>query len=151
MIATRYNSSALRQSEIQKTEYRIKELNVSLIRLVHERSELKKKLQELSALMPRPEVVRRLPPPPSPSKPPVVKVRKIKAQHVRRKKVFTDEILKQIPMWIEQGLNRVQIAERIGCTGNSLQVTCSKKGISLWHKNRPRSQPVVYQYEEEAA
>jgi len=44
---------------------------------------------------------------------------------------FTPERLEQIRNLIERGMSREQIAETIGVTIGSLQVTCSKHGISL--------------------
>jgi hypothetical protein len=44
---------------------------------------------------------------------------------------FTPERFAQIKNLVERGLNREQIAETIGCTLGSLQVTCSRVGISL--------------------
>src|SRR6516225_8065554 len=48
---------------------------------------------------------------------------------------FTPERLRQIKNLVERGLSREQIAETIGVTLGSLQVTCSRLGISL---RRPR-------------
>jgi len=44
---------------------------------------------------------------------------------------FTPERLQQIKNLVERGLSREQIAETIGVTLGSLQVTCSRLGISL--------------------
>jgi hypothetical protein len=49
---------------------------------------------------------------------------------------FTPERMQQIRNLVERGLSREQIAETIGTTLGSLQVTCSKYGISL---RRPQS------------
>jgi hypothetical protein len=48
-----------------------------------------------------------------------------------RKLIFTPERIEQIHNLMERGLNRQQIAEAIGCTVGTLQVTCSRLGISL--------------------
>jgi hypothetical protein len=48
---------------------------------------------------------------------------------------FTPERLEQIKNLVERGMSREEIAETIGVTLGSLQVTCSKHGISL---RRPR-------------
>jgi hypothetical protein len=124
MISQTYSRAALRQSETQRLEYRIKEINISLIRLVAERRLLAQKRNEA---IPRPAVIRREP------------VEKRKYTGSGRKRVFTDEVLIQIPMWVKEGLSREEIAARFGCTPNSLQATCCKKGISLRRKSR--SQP----------
>jgi hypothetical protein len=121
MISQTYSRAALRQSETQRLEYRIKEINLSLIRLVAERRLL---AQKRNAEQPRPEVIRREP------------VEKRKYTGSGRKRVFTPEVLLQIPVWVKNGLDRTEIAARIGCTPNSLQATCCKKGISLRRKNR---------------
>jgi hypothetical protein len=44
---------------------------------------------------------------------------------------FTPERLNQIKNLVERGISREEIAETIGVTLGSLQVTCSKHGISL--------------------
>ena len=44
---------------------------------------------------------------------------------------FTPERLQQIKNLVERGMSREQIAETIGVTVGSLQVTCSRLGISL--------------------
>jgi hypothetical protein len=48
---------------------------------------------------------------------------------------FTPERIDQIKNLVERGTKREEIAEIIGCTLGSLQVTCSRLGISL---RRPR-------------
>ena len=48
---------------------------------------------------------------------------------------FTPERMEQIKNLVERGMSREEIAETIGVTLGSLQVTCSKHGISL---RRPR-------------
>jgi hypothetical protein len=49
----------------------------------------------------------------------------------RRAVILTEEVLASIPAMIEQGLRRAEIAERLGCTEGTLQVQCSRRGISL--------------------
>jgi hypothetical protein len=49
-------------------------------------------------------------------------------------KIFTDEVLDSIPAKIEAGLCRKQIAQDIGVSVESLQVTCCRHGISLRRK-----------------
>ena len=44
---------------------------------------------------------------------------------------FTPERMEQIKNLVERGQSRDEIAEIIGCTLGSLQVTCSRAGISL--------------------
>jgi hypothetical protein len=55
-----------------------------------------------------------------------------------RKRIYTDEALARIPAMLEQGLSREQIAAQLGGKVNSLQVVCSRKGISLWRRDRRR-------------
>jgi len=53
-----------------------------------------------------------------------------------RERKFTPERIEQIRNLIERGTSREEIAEIIGCTVGSLQVTCSRLGISL-RRQRP--------------
>jgi transcriptional regulator with XRE-family HTH domain len=83
-----------------------------------------------------------LPPAPPPAPPvaaaaPVV-VKPPRPPRQPRKKIFTDEVLAQIPELVGQGLSRAEIAERLGCKRSSLQTVCSINGISLWHRDRRR-------------
>jgi hypothetical protein len=52
---------------------------------------------------------------------------------------FTSENVQQIRNLVEQGKSRVEIAELIGVTVGSLQVTCSRLGISLRRRDVPNS------------
>jgi hypothetical protein len=52
-----------------------------------------------------------------------------------RQKKFTPERIQQIKNLVEQGTSREQIAELIGATVGSLQVTCSRLGVSLRRPN----------------
>jgi hypothetical protein len=56
-----------------------------------------------------------------------------------RKVKFTPERIEQIKNLVEHGKRREEIAELIGVTVGSLQVTCSRLGISL---RPPRLKPV---------
>ena len=49
----------------------------------------------------------------------------------KRRVVFSDDILDKIPLWILDGWSHAQICKVVGCTENSLVVTCSKHRISL--------------------
>jgi hypothetical protein len=44
---------------------------------------------------------------------------------------FTPERIEQIRNLVERGVGREEIAQIVGCTVGSLQVTCSRLGISL--------------------
>src|SRR3981189_3598198 len=52
---------------------------------------------------------------------------------------FTPEKVQQIRNLVEQRKSRVEIAELIGVTVGSLQVTCSRLGISLRRRDVPNS------------
>ena len=47
------------------------------------------------------------------------------------KRILTDELLADIPALIRRGLRTAEIAAHFGCTPSTLQVTCSRNGISL--------------------
>jgi transcriptional regulator with XRE-family HTH domain len=80
-------------------------------------------------------------PPPAPpvAAAPVVVVKPPRPPRQPRKKIFTDEVLAQIPELVGLGLSRAEIAERLGCKRSSLQTVCSINGISLWHRGRRRA------------
>jgi hypothetical protein len=48
-----------------------------------------------------------------------------------RRVKFTPEVIESIKKLVAQGINRHEIANRLGVTVGSLQVTCSRLGISL--------------------
>ena len=52
-----------------------------------------------------------------------------------RQKKFTPERIQQIKNLVERGTSREQIAGLIGVTVGSLQVTCSRLGVSLRRPN----------------
>jgi hypothetical protein len=65
---------------------------------------------------------------------------------------FTPERFEQIKTLVERGMLREQIAETIGVTLGSLQVTCSRVGISLRRPRPPgRAAPVRRQRQPAAA
>jgi hypothetical protein len=49
----------------------------------------------------------------------------------KRGYVLTPDVLEIVPLLIENGMKCKEIAELFGCTASTLQVTCSKRGISL--------------------
>jgi hypothetical protein len=44
---------------------------------------------------------------------------------------FTPQVIEKIKEFVAEGISREEIASRLGVTVGSLQVTCSKSGISL--------------------
>jgi hypothetical protein len=44
---------------------------------------------------------------------------------------FTPDVIEQIKQWVAEGFDRHEIASRVGSSVGSLQVTCSRLGISL--------------------
>ena len=64
-----------------------------------------------------------------------------------RQKKFTPERIQQIKNLVEQGTSREQIAELIGVTVGSLQVTCSRLGVSLRRPNVPAARRTAFQWD----
>jgi hypothetical protein len=157
MIATRTNKSALFKSRMDRLELQLKEMEATTAQMRQGFEQLKEQVQEVSneelvlpsflaPVAPRAPVIRRpITPQLLPPRIKIVKVKNLKRKGI--KTVFTEEILAQIPRWVAEGLTRSEIAGRIGCTRASLQVTCSKKGISLWHRDRNRARNIEVIYE----
>jgi hypothetical protein len=132
-------------------DLRLKELEAFTLEAKEHMTLLRKQMEEVAVplvpstfsapLVPRPPVVCR----PAPLLPPKIKVAR---KPTKKATKFTEEVCNQIQLWLEDGLSREEIADKIGCSRNSLQVTCCKRGISLWAKNRPRHQQVEVVYEE---
>jgi hypothetical protein len=55
-----------------------------------------------------------------------------------RRVKFTPQVIEQIKEFVAQGISRDEIANRLGVTVGSLQVTCSRLGISLRRSNGSR-------------
>jgi hypothetical protein len=55
-----------------------------------------------------------------------------------RRVKFTPQVIEQIKEFVAQGISRDEIAHRLGVTAGSLQVTCSRIGISLRRSNGSR-------------
>lgn len=153
MMVTRQSNAALLKSRLELLESRLKELETFTREAREDMTKIQKMAEETAVppilstysapLAPRPPVVCR----PLPVIQTRIKIIKAKGRKVKATK-FTPEILAQIPRWVEEGLNREEIASRIGCSMNSLQVSCCKRGISLWAKDRYRSFNVKYIHEE---
>jgi uncharacterized protein YjcR len=46
--------------------------------------------------------------------------------------ILTESVVRnEIPKLVREGLSRAEIAEKLGCRENTLQVRCSKMGVSL--------------------
>jgi hypothetical protein len=153
-MASRSSGSALLKSRIDHMELRLRELDALASEARESLATLKRQVDQDHPPIPpgtfpappatRTVVIRR----PVVMRPP--KVRVVKKPTGRATK-FTEEVCANIPLWIEQGLSREEIAARVGCTLNSLQASCSKRGISLWAKGRVRTQLVELVYAEEEA
>jgi hypothetical protein len=48
-----------------------------------------------------------------------------------RRVILTSQVLAGIPALVAQGLRKADIAKRLGCKEDTLQVRCSTAGISL--------------------
>lgn len=150
MMASRVSGSALLKSKVDRLDHRLRELEALA-------TEMRRGLEELKAWR-EPEVRETIPAPLTPPQRPLLKKQIVKAPPPPKVKVikrrggngrkFTEEVLAQIPLWIEQGIGRQEMADRIGTTLGCLQVTCSRLGISLWPKTRPRIQQVVFIHEQ---
>ena len=55
----------------------------------------------------------------------------------RPRQILTPDVMQTIPQMIESGMNRNDIAAVLGCTKNTLQVQCSRQGVSL-RQNAPQ-------------
>jgi hypothetical protein len=55
-----------------------------------------------------------------------------------RRVKFTPQVIENIKEFVAQGISRDEIANRLGVTVGSLQVTCSRLGISLRRTNGSR-------------
>ena len=56
---------------------------------------------------------------------------------------FTPERIQQIRNLVEQGKSREEIAELIGVTVRSMQVTCSRLGIGVRHPDSSHPPPAA--------
>jgi hypothetical protein len=64
-----------------------------------------------------------------------------KGEHQMAKRTFTASLMAEVAALIEQGLDRAEIAERLGCNIGSLRVRCSQHGISLRRVTTLRRSP----------
>jgi hypothetical protein len=66
-------------------------------------------------------------------------LQQIAPQRGRRTTKFTPANIQKIKDWVAEGISREEIAKSLGATVGSLQVTCSRLGISLRRRdNAPR-------------
>jgi len=54
-------------------------------------------------------------------------------------KIFTPQAFEQISALVAQGVGAAEIAQKVGCTLNSLRVKCSQQGICLRQRSRVSS------------
>ena len=60
----------------------------------------------------------------------------------RRNKIFTKEVLAEVELLVKQGLNKQQIAGRLGCKASSLQTVACQNRISLCHPDKRKRRPI---------
>lgn len=60
-----------------------------------------------------------------------MEVQGVRVVNHRQPRLFTDQVLATIPLWVEAGETPETIAARIGCTVGSLRTMCSIHKISL--------------------
>lgn len=65
--------------------------------------------------------------------------------------VLTQQVLAGIPALVAQGLRKADIAKRLGCKEDTLQVRCSMAGISLSGRKLRVNNPLKLSYEATAA
>jgi hypothetical protein len=159
MIAQTQSTSAMVHARRQQIEYRIKQINLELIRLVAERLALVKERGMPPpirlAVVRRPAAVRpRLPADMTDEQKRQRRLAYMRNYMNERRELGADYVLKQpqrkkrrdangaeiysvVRQMVEQGMSREQIAERLGCKVSTLTVQCSKYRISL-----PKASPV---------
>ena len=64
-----------------------------------------------------------------------------------RRGILTPQVLAGIPALVAQGLRRADIAKRLGCKEDTLQVRCSTAGISLSGRKLRVGDPLKLSYE----
>ena len=60
-----------------------------------------------------------------------------------RPSILTTDVMADIPVLVQQGLNTEAIAARLGCTAGTLKVRCSQQGISLRVPKEVKVVPLV--------
>ena len=60
-----------------------------------------------------------------------------------RPSILTKDVMADIPVLVQQGLNTEAIAARLGCTAGTLKVRCSQQGISLRVPKEVKVVPLV--------
>ncbi len=60
-----------------------------------------------------------------------------------RPSILTENVMADIPVLVQQGLNTEAIAARLGCTAGTLKVRCSQRGISLRVPKEVKVVPLV--------
>jgi hypothetical protein len=64
-----------------------------------------------------------------------------------RRAILTPQVLAGIPALVAQGLRKAEIAKRLGCREDTLQVRCSTAGISLSGRKLRIGDPLKLSYE----
>ena len=57
--------------------------------------------------------------------------------------ILTAEMYDRVPALVEQGLKKAEIAELFGCAKETLQVQCSRRGISLRKGGKSQARPLT--------
>jgi len=116
MIVAQSQSGALRHARRQQIEYRINQLNSELNNLIAELRNLVAERDTLDAAFPTPASQQE---------------KKRKHGGGRGRTLFTEEVYQQIPHMMDEGMDREEIAEAIGCTVQTLIVRCCQRKIGI--------------------
>jgi hypothetical protein len=114
MIVAQSQSGALRHARRQQIEYRINQLNSELNNLIAELRNLVAERDEMDVAFPTPS-----------------QEKKRKHGGGRGRTLFTEEVYQQIPHMMDEGMDREEIAEAIGCTVQTLIVRCCQRKIGI--------------------
>jgi len=68
-----------------------------------------------------------------------------------RRVILTQQVLAGIPALVAQGLRKAEIAKRLGCKEDTLQVRCSTAGISLRGRKLRVDNPLKLSYQAAVA
>jgi len=125
--STHHSWRAQLHAERQRLDYMLRTIETDLRKLLAERRTLlqrRTELEKMTRLVVVPKTSGNCSQPSS-----------TKNENLVRRRVFTPEALDQVALWTSQGVSRDEIAARLGTTMASLQVACSKAGVSLRREN----------------